>query len=55
MKLFNADGVICKMLMTQHSVIAVEFDQDYKISAKEINAIFHLINSKFTYVHVDYF
>lgn len=55
MKNLNATGVIFKMLMTQYNVIAIENDQDFVLSTKEINALFHLINAKFLYVSVDYF
>jgi len=55
MKLYNAEGIIFKMLVTQHNVIAIEQDKDFMLSTKEINAIFHLINAKFQYVSVDYF
>ena len=41
MKLFNADGVICKMLVTPHSIIGAEFDPNYKLPPREINGLFH--------------
>lgn len=53
MGLFKAEGIIFKMLVTQQNVICMENDE-YSLTAEDINALFHLIHAQCRTPNVDY-
>lgn len=53
LKTYEGEGIIYKMLLTQHNIIAIDCN-DYVLTTQEINALFHLINSKFKFVAIDF-